>query len=370
MTMSLLLLAAALVSQHDHGQMGGMKGMNPDGGAPEISLTPEAARAVGIQSELPTDQDFARVIRAVASVSADERRLAHIHTKVSGYIEKLYVDYVGRNVKKGDRLMDLYSAEVLAAQNEWLTALKQVEDARKRSASDSEVQSRNALATAARKRLKLWDIDDRVLDEIQRERQPRRTITFYSPLSGTVIVKEAVQGLFVGPDVHLFAIADLTKVWIVADVYAQEMEDLHTGMPATVTVEGVSAERSGVIDFISPTVQASTRTITVRMTLDNAGASLKPGAYGTLSITVPGRKALAVSDQSVLLTGDRAVLFVQTSDGKFQARDVKIGRRIPGFFEIKSGLKADERVVVKGQFVLDAETQLRGGGSGHAGHGG
>ncbi|MEW5847426.1 MAG: efflux RND transporter periplasmic adaptor subunit [Myxococcota bacterium] len=336
----------------------------------EVALSPDEIRAVGLRVEMPRLEEFARTIRAVAVVTVDERKVAHIHTRFSGYIEKLHANYIGQKVKKGDPLVEIFSPEVLAAQSEYVNALHQVDEARKRGASEAEIKSRQALARAARQRLTLWDLAPSFLDSLARTRTPKRTVTLHSPLSGTITVKDAVQGLYVGPDVHLFEVADLTRVWVVADVYTHELDDIRVGSPVRVEVDGGGGVRTGELEFISPTVQPATRTVSVRLTLDNADGALKPGAYGTLSIEAGGRAGLAIPDQAVLLTGQRALVFVQTGEGRFQAREVQLGRRVPGLVEVKSGLRANEPVVVAAQFVLDAESQLRTSATGHAGHGG
>lgn len=335
----------------------------------EVTLSPDEIRAVGLRTELPKQADFARTIRAVSVVSVDERRVAHIHTRFSGYIEKLHANYIGQTVRKGQPIVEIFSPDVLAAQSEWITALNQIDDARRRNASETELKSRTALAAAARNRLKLWDLSSTFLDEVARTRTPRRTVTLYSPLAGTVTVKEAVQGLYVGPDVHLFEIADLRHVWVIADVYPNELEDIRVGSPAVFTPDNSAQPHKGKVEFVAPTVQAATRTVSVRVTFENSDGKLKPGTYGSLAIEAPGREGLAIPDQAVVQTGQRAVVFVQVGEGRFVGRDVVLGRRVPGLVEIKQGLEPTEPVVVAAQFVLDAESQLRSS-AGHGEHGG
>ncbi len=344
-----------------------------DGGPPpvvEVSLAEDEIRAIGLRTETPRMEDFARNIRAVAVVSVDERRVAHIHTRFSGYIEKLHANYIGQRVRKGQALVEIFSPDVLAAQSEWVTALGQVDEARRRGAAAPELKSRMALADAARKRLTLWDITPGLLDGVERTRTPRRTVTLYSPLQGTVTVKDAVLGLYVGPDVHLFEIADLRRVWVVGDVYPHELDDIRVGSRASFLPDASSQARVGEVEFIAPMVQAATRTVGIRVTFDNADGRLKPGVYGTLTVEAAGRPGVAIPDQAVVQTGNRAMVFVQVAPGRFVAREVVLGRRVPGLVEVKSGLEVSEPVVVAAQFVLDAESQLRtrAGTGGHGGH--
>ena len=372
----MVLLVMVAQGGHQHGAPASSAqatAPRPEGTPPppvEVTLSPDEIRAVGLRTETAREEDFARTIKAVAIVSADERRIAHIHTRFSGYIEKLHANYIGQSVRKGQPLVEIFSPEVLAAQSEWVTALNQLDDARKRGAAEGELKTRMALANAARQRLALWDLPQSHLDAVQTSRKARRTVTLNSPLTGTITVKEAVQGLFVGPEVHLFEVADLSKVWVVADIYPYEVEDIKVGAPAQFLVDQGTDPQEGAVEFIAPTVNSATRTVTIRVTLSNADGKLKPGSYGSLSVEVPGRKGIAISDQAVLLTGDRAVVFVEVSPGRYRARNITLGRRMAGLVEVRRGLDPDEKVVVSAQFVLDAETQLRSTAGGHAGHGG
>lgn len=340
-----------------------------EGTPPEVVLSQEDITAVGLRTELPRQADFARTIRAPAVVSVDERRVAHIHTRFSGYIEKLHANFIGQAVKKGQPLVEMFSPDVLAAQGEWVTALNQRDEAKKRGASEAEAKSRAALAAAARQRLTLWDLSPAFLDRVEKSRKPERTVTLYSPLQGTITVKQAVQGLFVGPDVHLFEVADLNRVWVVADVYPHELADIHVGSSAVFTMDNSTLTTTGQVEFIAPTVNAATRTVSIRVTFDNSSDQLKPGTYGALSVEAPARPGLAIPDQAVLLTGQRSVVFVQVAPGRFSAREVTLGRRVPGLVEVTANLKEGEPVVVSAQFVLDAESQLKST-AGHGAHGG
>jgi Cu(I)/Ag(I) efflux system membrane fusion protein len=324
-------------------------------GYADVKLTPDRRQLIGVQTGMTEMRPLGRTVRTVGRVAVDETRLYKISTKFDGYIEKLYVDVTGQPVRKGQPLFSVYSPDLLATQQEYLLAMR----AAKQSPS---------LLAAARQRLLLWDITPADIETLERTGAVRKSLTIDSPVSGVVLNKIAVQGARVTPGEPLFEIANLDRVWIQADVYESELPFIRLGATATTTLSYVPGRTwTGRVTFIAPTVDPMTRTVKVRSEFDNADGALKPDMFGDVVIQQPARNVIVVPDSAVLQTGTRSVVFVVAGDGTFEPREVSVGTKSDQFYEVRSGLRAGEKVVTQANFLIDSESRLKAALAGMSG---
>lgn len=333
-----------------------------DGAAPSVSLSAAAIRATGVATVSVTRQDLSDQIRAVGTIEADETRLERVAARVPGRIERLHANFTGQAVRRGAPLFDLYSPDLLATQREYLLAL---ENRRRLGGSSPEaLRSAESLVEAARDRLRLWGISGEQIRTLERTGQPAASTTYRSPVSGTVVQKNVFEGQYVQEGTDLYLLADLSRVWLVAQVYEFELGRLRVGQPVTATFSALpGVERSGSVVFIEPTLERDTRTVRVRIALPNPGGDLKPGMFADARLTLPLGKRLAVPRTAVIDTGARQVVFVETASGTFTPRDVKLGATAGDRREVLEGLSEGEKVVAAANFFVDSQAQLAGGGS-------
>ena len=331
---------------------------------PAVEIPQDRQQLMGVRTETVGYRQIGKVIRTVGRVEYDERKLATVSMKFEGWIEKLHVDYTGKQVRKGDPLADVYSPELLATQQELLNTLRW---ARANSgAKDGTVggmlsRDAEAIIEAARQRLRLWDVSDEQIRAIEETGKTVRAVTIHSPVDGTVVQKNAVVGMRVMPGEKLFDIADLSTVWITADVYEHELPLINPGETARVSLSSLPGrEVSARIEFVNPTLAGDTRTVKVRLTVPNAGGRLKPQMFTNVEIRAGLGRRLAVPDDAVLDTGVRQIVYVDKGDGLFEPREVKLGTRADGWREVLSGLKAGEKVARSATFLIDSEAQLKG----------
>jgi RND family efflux transporter MFP subunit len=305
-------------------------------------------------------------IRAVGTVRYDERRQAEINLKVDGWIRELYADYTGKAIRQGDPLFTIYSPDLLATQNEYLLALKAHRQAAQSPIGD--VQSyADRLLTSARQRLLLWDVPAADIARLERTGQVRDSVLFRSPVNGFIVEKTAIEGMRVMPGQMLFRIADLSNVWIEAEVFESDLAQARLGAHATVSVDALPGESfHGRVTYIHPELSAATRTGRVRVELPNPRGRLKPNMFVTASIGTPARDVLALPVDAVVDNGATRVVFVAEGDGYFTPRQVKTGGRVNGDVEILAGLVDGEEVAGSATFFIDSESQLRGALSAYA----
>lgn len=317
----------------------------------EIAL--DRQQLIGLKTGVAERATLSGTIRASATVEADETRDAHVHSRLMGWVRTLEVSAVGQTVTKGQPLYSLYSQELHAAQQEYLQARQTAPD----------------LAKSARARLVLWDVPDDQIALIEKS-GAREEIVFRSPIRGTVIEKEIREGHYVEPDMMLYRIADLSRVWIIAEIYEYEIERIDREGTATVQVQGVEQPIRAKLDYVYPTVDPQRRTVKVRLVAPNADGSLRPGSFATVELPGKAVEALWVPDVAVIDTGIRQVVYLALGNGHFQPVQVKAGRRSEGRVEIVEGLEAGARVVTSAQFLLDSESRIRGAGKNAPSHGG
>lgn len=344
-----------------------------DGGEPDtpgvVKISVDKVQKLGVRTELAAPREMTRTIRAVGTIQVNERGLHTVALKFEGYIERLLVNTTGQPVAKGQPLMEVYSPDLVTAQREYLIAFG---GERAVSEASGEVQrSMQELADAALERMRNWDIDDAQLQRLRREGQARRTLTIRAPASGVVLEKPSVAGMrFMAGEV-LYRIADLSNVWLIAEVFEQDLGLVHVGQPAVLRVNAYPDKSfAGKVTFIYPSLTPETRTAKVRIEMPNREGLLKPAMFGTVELTAghTGDAAVAVPDSAVIDSGTRQIVLVDRGEGAFEARPVKLGMRADGYIAVLDGINAGENVVVRANFLIDAESNLKAalGSFGHA----
>src|SRR5678816_1944779 len=313
-----------------------------------ITVDPTTVQKMGVRTAAVMKGPLRRIILTVGAIDYNETALADVTTKFRGWIENLYVDSTGKQVRKGEPLFDIYSPDLYSAQNEYVLAQNQA--------------GGSGLKASARQKLKLFDISEDQIAQLEKSRQPQRTLRVDAPIDGIVVEKNAVQGQMVEAGMRLYRLADLGIVWVQSQIYEQDLSLLKLGQEAEVSLSYLPDRKfRGRITYIYPTVDEKTRTARVRMEFHNPGLFLKPGMFATVELHAELEpEALLVSDTAILRSGDKNTVFVALEGGKFEPRLVTLGPRGDNDqYEILTGLKEGERVVTSGQFLLDSESQLR-----------
>jgi len=324
-----------------------------------VKISAGKQQLIGVKTSLVKRQHMTRTIRTVGRVTFDETRLHHVHTKVSGWIEHLYTDTTGALVRKGQPLLTLYSPELVASQQEYLLALR----ARDRMASgslDSVRVGGNELVASARKRLLLFDLTEEQIAALETSGEAPRTTTLYAPMSGHVISKNVSHGERIDPGTALLDLADLSHVWVLADVYEYELPFVSQGQKASMTLSYLPGRAfDGKVTFIYPVLTEATRTVKVRLEFDNRDLILKPEMYAQVELFSDLGEKLVAPDSAVISTGERDIAFVDNGDGYFEPRELKLGARLPDAVEVLEGLSEGERVLTSGNFLVDSESKMK-----------
>jgi RND family efflux transporter MFP subunit len=305
-------------------------------------------------------RDLARIVNAVGRVEANEQLTYTIAPKFEGWIEKLHVNTTGQQVGRGQPLLEVYSPELVSAQKEYAIAA-QGQKSLQQGSSEAQAGMKQ-LAESSLTRMRNWDISDEQLQALSKGGEARRTLTFRSPANGIVMEKKAVQGMRFMPGEVLYQIADLSSVWIIADVFEQDLGLIKPGQTAKVKVNAYpDREFTAKVVYVYPTLNPQTRTISVRLELANPGGTLKPNMYASVQLISDHGKAriLTVPDSAVLDSGTRQIVLVRRGEGLFEPREVKLGMRGNGYVEVIEGISAGEDVVVSANFLIDAESNLR-----------
>jgi RND family efflux transporter MFP subunit len=332
-----------------------------------IQISAEKQQLIGVKYGQAEVSGGSRTIRASGRVAVDETRIQHVHTKVDGWIDKVFVDFTGKQVRKGDPLLTIYSPEMLASQRELLIAAK-TSNTMRNGALPSAFEQSQSLLQAARRRLELWDLTPAQIDRVLETGQPVKNIILYSPATGFVMERKAFPQLKVTPDTDLYTITDLSRVWVVADVFEYEAPNVRVGQTATVTLQSLPGRTlTARVANILPDVDPMTRTIKVRLDVPNPGLLLKPDMYADVDFRVNLPARLTVPAEAVLDAGERKTVFVDRGNGYFEPRQVQTGERVGDRIDILSGLKAGERIVTSGNFLVDSESQLKAAAGGMAG---
>jgi membrane fusion protein, copper/silver efflux system len=348
-----------------HGAHTGLPGYAP------VVVDPGRQQLLGIRTTTLAKQRLAKTIRTVGLVQTDETRTSHVHVKFEGFIEELYVDYVGKTVKKGQPLFKIYSRDLLAAEQEYLSSRAALGRIPPGASIEPARAATRDLTAASRKRLELFDVPRSTLNEIERTGEAQRAITILSPQTGIVIAKEALKGIAVTPMMHLFVIADLSRVWVVADVYERDLAQVKLGQRAKLAIDAFPGRAfTGLVTFISPTLDEITRTAKVRFEFANPGLLLKPRMYATVELAVDLGEGVVVPSDAVVDTGERKIVFVAHGGGHFEPRPLKLGMALDGAYQVLEGLKEGDSIAAEGQFLLDSESRIGGAGTGKPAHGG
>ena len=332
-----------------------------------VQISPERQQLIGVKIGTVEIKPLEKVIRTVGRVDYDEKRLTTISPKIGGWIEDLFVDFTGRFVQQGEPLFTLYSPELVSTQEEYLLALRAKKELVKSPFSEI-ASSGNSLAESARRRLKLWDITDDQIKALEESGQPKKTVTLYSPFSGIVLEKVAYKGMNVMPGMALFKLADLSIVWLYADIYEYELPFIRLGQQASIQLSYLQGENfTGKAIFIYPSLNPETRTAKVRFEIPNPHGKLKPEMYANVEIKVHLGRKLTVPEGAIIDTGIRQLAIIDKGSGYFEPREVKVGAKVDNYYEVIKGLKAGERVVTSANFLIDSESKLKEAMGGMAG---
>ncbi|MBP2676235.1 MAG: family efflux transporter, subunit [Deltaproteobacteria bacterium] len=333
-------------------------GKSPEGYA-AVQVSPEGARLAGIQSAVAVRETISNPVRAVGVVVPDESRVRRVQSKVEGWVEKLHTNFIGQVVTKGQPLLEIYSPDLVSAQQEYLLARAGADRMKESPYQDAREMS-SGLARAARSRLELFDVPESFIAELERTGKVRRTVALNAPVSGYVTSKEIFEGTRVMPGMDLLTVTDLSRVWIEADLYEYEAQSVRVGQTASLdTAADPGARLKGRVAFVYPTFSPETRTLKVRFEFPNPGLRLKPQMYANVSLELHNVTGVVIPDSALIETGVRVIAFVDSGNGSFEPREVKVGVRGGGKAQILSGVKEGEKVVVGANFLLDSESKLR-----------
>ena len=327
-----------------------------------IRINPTITQNIGVKTETVKIRTLTRTIRTIGRLTYDERKVMHVHTKYEGWIEKMQVDYTGKEVKKGELLMEIYSPEMVSTQEEFLLALKYSESFKDNPFPEITLGA-DRLLNSTRRKLELLDVSKQQIDALIRDRKISKTMQVLSPVDGFVINKPAVHGMRVVPGKSLYTIADLSNIWVLADIYEYELPWVKIGQPVKMELPYYPGkEFSGKVTHIDPYLESKTRTIKIRMEFDNKNGELKPEMYSNITLeSIIDKKAVAVPEEAVIHSGKRDIVVLLTKSGGFQSREVTLGAAADGYYQVLKGLEEGEEVVVSSNFLLDSESRLREG---------
>jgi len=334
-----------------------MPGMS-DASSGAVVVPAVARQLIGVRSALAAHATLKEEIRTVGTVGYDERGFTQVTLKTFGWVRKVFVDSIGRLVRKGEPLFTIYSPDLMVTQDEYLLALKTRAQLAE-SPLDEAKAGADALVASARERLRLWDVTDTQIAALEHRGKAEPMLTIYAPSSGIIMKREALPGKYVEPGTILYEIADLSMVWISADIYEPEVAVIKVGQPGSITFAAYPEETfSGKVSYVYPTLNTEARTVRVRLELQNPELKLKPGMYGNVTLQTDAVRALVVPKEAVLETGLRQLVFMDRGQGRYEPASVKLGRRSQDSVEVMEGLKEGDRIVTSANFLLDAESKL------------
>lgn len=327
-------------------------------GRATVVLSTERRQLLGLASQEVAEADLARTVRTVGRVAVDERRVQRIFAKAEGYVERLFVDFTGQPVRQGQPLLEIYSPDLLAAEREYLLAWRA--RARAEGGPAGLALQSDELLAATRRRLQLLDIPDAEIRRLEQGGEPQRTATLYAQAQGLVTQKLVSPGSRITTADPLFEVTDLGRVWILADVYEQDLPAVRVGSPGVVRASAVPGrEWKGSVSFITPALDPVTRTVKVRLEADNPGLALKPEMLVEVSFEGGRGRGLVVPEAAVLDSGERRLVFLDRGEGRYEPREVTLGSRTASGYEVVSGLARGDRVITAGNFLLDSESSLK-----------
>ncbi len=353
-----------------HAGHGGMSMPKTAGGEPSkvpgysvVMLTPGRQQLIGVRTGKVESDRLLMSIRAVGIIEPDQTRLARIHTRISGWVTKVHVNFVGQNVKKGDQLLELYSPELMQSQLDFLLALDNWE-------TQGKTEPMRRLVDASRRRLELWGVPADEIQELEKKRKARESLRLRSPISGRVLERNVQEGSYVEPAADLYRIADLSVVWLQAKIYEYELPHVEIGQPVHISVPARPdlKDIDGKVSFVEPVLQEATRTVKVRVVIDNAKDVFKPGMYADLVIDHDMGKGLLVPESGLLRTGVRVLAFRVLPENRFEPVEVTVGARFGERVQVLAGLSEGDVIVTSAAFLIDAESRLKSATAGMGGH--
>jgi Cu(I)/Ag(I) efflux system membrane fusion protein len=344
-----------------HAGHGGLSMPQAGGGEPSripgysvAEISPERQQLIGVRTGKVEKGRLLMAVRPVGIIEPDQTRLARVHTRISGWVTRVHVNFVGQNVKKGDPLLEIYSPDLLATQEEYLAALD---------------GGQKPLAALARRRLELWGVPPDEIRNLEEMRQARETLTLRSPISGRVLERDVLEGTRVEPALELYRIADLSVVWLQAKVYEYELPHIEVGQPVRIVLPSQPETAiPGKVAFVEPVLQEATRTVKVRVAIDNPRDLFKPGMYADLVIEHDMGEGLLVPESALLRTGVRNLAFRVLPGNRFEPVEVTLGAQFGERFQVLAGLSEGDEVVTSAGFLIDAESRLKSATSAMGGH--
>ncbi len=326
-----------------------------------IKIDPVTVQNIGVKIETVEKRKLEKTIRTIGKVEYDETKVYNINIKIMGWVEKLYVDYTGKYVQKGQPLLEIYSPELVSTQEEYLQAIKY----QKKMLSSSSVEaqkSTNELVESSKRRLQYWDISEKDIDELEKRSTPKKTMTIYSPEDGIVTDKMVLQGQNIMAGMELYKIADLSNVWVIADVYQYEVPWIKNGQEVELNLSYLPGKSyKGRVTFIYPFLNEESKTVKVRVEVKNtANYDFKPGMFANVTIKSPvSFETISVPEQSLIRSGERTIAVISLGGGYFDPREVKTGVIASGYVQILEGVKEGEKIVTSSQFLIDSESNLK-----------
>jgi membrane fusion protein, copper/silver efflux system len=337
-----------------------------------FQITPEKQQLIGVKYGEVEYKLVSRTLRAVGRVAYDETKITRIHPKVEGWIEQVFIDFTGKHVNKGEPLISVYSPELWQTQQEYLLARTGHNELAKSPFREA-VAGSESLLQASRKRLELWDVSYEQIAHLEHTGKPFKTLSLYSPSDGFVLTRNAYPKQRVTPETELYTIADLSTVWVIADIYEYEAPEIKLGQWATVTLSYLPGRAfRGKVAYIYPQLDNATRTLKARIEVRNHDLALKPDMYANVELQINYGLRVVVSDEAVMDSGAEALVFVAHDGGYFEPRKVTTGAKVGNEVIVLSGLKPGERVATSANFLIDSESKLKSaaGGMGVPGHSG
>jgi len=329
----------------------------PVPGMAVVTIDPSRQQLIGLRTAAVSKGAVGGTWRTAARIEVAPTRVRKTNVKIEGFVERVFVDFVGQNVRKGQPLFSIYSPALLAAQNEYLLALQTKESLSKGGAP---AEDGNSLVKAARRRLELWDVPASEIDRLSTTREPSKTLTLVSPIAGVVTAKNIVQGARLGPGEAPYEITDLGEVWAMADAYESDLSRIRPGMKASLTLPAYPNRTfSGSVAFIDPLLDAKTRTVKVHLHFMNPKRELKPEMFGEVTLEGLKRDGLRIPADAVIRAGHEDVVFLASGAGRFEPRVVHVGEKIGDEVEVTGGLELGQEVVTRANFLVDSESQLR-----------
>ena len=325
-----------------------------------FSVDPRRQQLINVQTAPVEVRPLEKVIRAVATLELDETRIEQVHPRIEGWIDQVFVDFTLQHVNQGDPLFSIYSPQLVSTQEEYLLALRTAEDLAN-SPFENVSGGARSLFEATRRKLELLDITREQIDQLEKTGQVQKTMMVYSPSQGHVMDKDVFPNMYVTPETKVYTIADHTSIWAYVEIYENEIAHVREGQRVVMSTAAYPGEAfNGEITYVYPHLNEKTRTMRVRLEFANPDLRLKPGMYSTIEVQVPLGMRLAVPESAVLRTGTRDLVFVDLGSGQMQLRQVEVGTKAGGYYEILKGLQAGENVVSAANFLIDAESKVQG----------